>query len=70
MGVPGCMDKKIHTTFWGRVRGEIATEDKEAREKMGLPKDNQDWVRKDCCNEEAEALYQEKQIQSEKLNAR
>ncbi len=47
MGLPGSMDKNIHTTFWGKQRSEVETKDAFVRCKMGLPKDNKEWVRKD-----------------------
>ena len=67
LGLPGCMEQCLHTTFWGAGESEIQTKDPFARSKLGLPKNWQESVRQDCCNE---GLYSKLGIQGEHLNAR
>ncbi len=43
-GMPGSLEKDIHTTYWGKNRAEIHTEDEYARVRMGLPQNNRQWV--------------------------
>ncbi len=68
-GLPGAMCKEIHCTFWGKPKAQAKTRDDTAKSKLGLPKDNKEWVRRESQNQEAELIYQSKGIKAELLNA-
>ncbi len=70
MGLPGAMSSELHTTFWGTKRGDLQIEDGDPKIKLGLPKTNQEYQRKECWNQEVLNVRHEKQIGEKKLNAR